>query len=119
MNISLSLQVILVAVVLIAPSPCVPQGSPIANCLQQSNGSFNIGCPNHPSQDAECFLDGPNGTSPYTRLCDGVIDCVAANPVDEGNTGMVNDLLDCELLTVSIATTGVATTTTAKLTADC
>lgn len=97
MVISLNLQVIVVVVVFIAPSPCSPQGSPIANCLQQTNGSYNIGCPNHPSQDAECLLEGPNGTSPYARLCDGVIDCVAANPVDEGNRGGVNGLLDCEL----------------------
>ena len=93
---TLGLQVVLVVVtVLIGPAQA-PQGSPIANCLELTNGTYNIGCPNHPSQMPECFLDGPNGTSPYARLCDGQADCNENNPVDEGNHGGVNELLDCE-----------------------
>lgn len=93
---TLGLRVVLVVVVVLITPVQGPRSAPIANCLQQTNGTYNIGCPNHPSQMPECFLDGPNGTSPYIRLCDGQPDCNVNNPVDEGNRGGVNDLLDCK-----------------------
>lgn len=96
MKFSLGLQVIFVVVA----TAQTPVGSRIANCLQQTNGSYNIGCPEHPLQEPTCLpVNGTtNDSNPYSSLCDGVLDCDPANPVDEGTALRVpvNTLLDCE-----------------------
>jgi hypothetical protein len=80
------------------PVNCI-EGSQIANCLELTNGTYNIGCPGlGVGQNAECLLEGPNGTSPYARLCDNVTDCQEFFPIDEGNRGQINFLLDCKIL---------------------
>ena len=55
------------------------------DCLQMTNA--NLAC------QSSCLPEGPNGTSAYSRLCDGVNDCSPA-AIDEGE--MANRLLNCK-----------------------
>ncbi len=92
---------LLMVLLSVLPSPSSPLDSlPIGNCLQLTNGQFNIGCPTFQSNTAICFVNGTasDPLNPYSRLCDGVDDCINNFLVDEGSnaTHVSNGLLDCE-----------------------